>query len=59
MDYNEDRWGSRSRNRDTPDEGGKITKDFLENSIGDFSTRDISSRVYFQNIGTYNAYCSK
>ena len=50
MDFNEDRWGSVSRNRDNYEEG--VTKDILDNDIGDYVERGgESARVYFQNIG--------
>ena len=51
MDFNEDRWGSVSKNSDTLVEGGTMTKDVLENNIGDNVEEGESSRVYFQNIG--------
>ena len=51
MDFNEDKWGSVSRNRDTSVEGGKRTKDILENDFGVDVEREETSRVYFQNIG--------
>ena len=51
MDFNEDRWGSVSRNRDTYVEGGKRTKDILENDIGVDVEKGETPRVYFQNIG--------
>ena len=53
MDFNEDRWGSVSRKMDTSVEGGKITKDILENDVGVYVERGETSRVYFQNIGKY------
>ena len=53
MDFNEDRWGSVSRNMATSVEGGKITKDILENDVGVYVERGETSRVYFQNIGKY------
>ena len=50
MDFNEDRWGSVSRNRDNYEEG--VTKDILDNDVGDYVERGgESARVYFQNIG--------
>ena len=52
MDYNEDRWGSVSRNSYTFEEGGMMTKDVLANNIAGVEAEiGASSRIYFQNIG--------
>ena len=57
MDFNEDRWGSVSRNHDTFEEQGIKTKDVIKNKVGDYAKREgQGSRVYFQNIGTYHRW---
>ena len=51
MDYNKDRWGFKSLNDDTLDEGEIMTNDVLENKNLDYVEKGENARIYFQNIG--------
>ena len=53
MDYNKDRWGFKSWNDDTSDEGQvqNMTSDVLKNKNLDYVEKGENARIYFQNIG--------
>ena len=53
MDYNKDRWGFKSLNDDTSDEGEVqiMSNDVLENKNLDYVEKGENARIYFQNIG--------
>ena len=53
MDYNKDRWGFKSLNDDTSDEGEvqMMTNDVLENKNLDYVEKGENARIHFQNIG--------
>ena len=53
MDYNKDRWGFKSWNDETSDEGQvqNMTSDVLKNKNLDYVEKGENARIYFQNIG--------
>ena len=53
MDYNKDRWGFKSWNDDTSDEGQvqNMTSDVLKNKNLDYVEKGENAKIYFQNIG--------